>query len=70
MKIKFTKYKRRPDDKDYVTGPDGEPLYRLAIDGKQVGDGLTIDKVVEIINSRDELSLGDEHVKGGAACAT
>jgi len=61
LNVSFTKYAELPD---------GEPLYRLTIDGKAAGDGLTIDKVVEIINSRDELSLGDEHVKGGAACAT
>lgn len=61
MKIKFTKYKRRPDDKDYVTGPDGQPLYRLYIDDELIQDGLTLDKVVEAINRMDEKSLGDRH---------
>ena len=57
MKIKFTKYKRRPDDKDYVTGPDGQPLYRLHIDGEPIREGLTIDQVVEAINRRDEETM-------------
>ena len=61
MNVSFTKYAELPD---------GEPLYRLAIDGVPAGDGLTIDQVVELINRRDELILGDDHVKGGAACAT
>lgn len=56
MNVKFTKYAVRPD---------GEPLYRLTIDGVAAGEGLTIDQVVETINRRDKLSLGDEHVKGG-----
>lgn len=61
MKIKFTKYKRRPDDKLYVTGPDGQLLYRLYIDDELIQDGLTLDKVVEAINRMDEESLGDRH---------
>lgn len=56
MNVKFTKYAVRAD---------GEPLYRLTIDGVPAGDGLTIDQVVETINRRDELTLGDDHVKGG-----
>lgn len=57
MKIKFTKYKRRPDDKDYVTGPDGQPLYRLYIDDEPIREGLTLDQVVEAINRRDEETM-------------
>lgn len=52
MKVKFTKYK---------CGPDGQPLYRLHIDGEPVQEGLTIDQVVEAINRRDEEELGCLH---------
>ena len=65
MKIKFTKYKRRPDDKLYVTGPDGQLLYRLYIDDELIREGLTLEEVVEAINRRDEESLGERHVPGG-----
>lgn len=65
MRIKFTKYKRRPDEKDYVTGPDGQPLYRMYIDDEPIREGLTLDEVVEAINCRDEESLGERHTPGG-----
>ena len=65
MKIKFTKYKHRPDDKEYVTGPDGQLLYRLYIDGEPIQEGLTLDQVVEAINRRDEEELGERHTPGG-----
>lgn len=65
MKIKFTKYKRSPDDKEYATTPDGQLLYKLYIDGKPIREGLTLDEVVEAINRRDEECLGDRHVPGG-----
>ena len=58
MKIKFAKFKRRPDDKLYVTGPDGQLLYRLYIDDELIREGLTLEEVVEAINRRDEESLG------------
>lgn len=57
MKIKFTKYKRRPDDKLYVTGPDGQLLYRLYIDDELIREGLTLEEVVEAINRRDEETM-------------
>lgn len=43
------------------TRADGCKLYRLSIDGVPVRDGLTIDEVIELINRRDEESLGDRH---------
>ena len=48
-----------------VTGtrPDGEKLYRLSIHGKPIKDGLTIDEVIREINRRDELRLGEDHVR-------
>lgn len=60
MRIKFTKYKARPEAKEYVTGPDGEPLYRLYIDGYPVREGLTLDDVIRAINRRDEKKLQEE----------
>lgn len=43
---------------------DGEILYRLVIGGRTVREDLTIDQVVEVINRRDEESLGAEHGVG------
>ena len=43
------------------TRPDGCRLYRLQLDGLTVREGLTIDEVIELINRRDEESLGDRH---------
>ena len=65
MKIEFTRYKARPEDKENATNAAGDPLYRLHIDGEPVREGLTIDQVVEAINCRDEESLGERHVPGG-----
>ncbi len=56
MKVKFVKYAARPD---------GEPLYRLYLDGDPVREGLTLDEVIRAINCRDEESLGEEHAPGG-----
>ena len=39
------------------TRPDGCRLYRLQLDGITVREGLTIDEVIAVINSRDEESL-------------
>ena len=39
------------------TRPDGCRLYRLQLDGVTVREGLTIDEVIAVINSRDEESL-------------
>lgn len=39
------------------TRADGTRLYRLQIDGVTVREDLTIDEVIEAINSRDEESL-------------
>ena len=48
MSIKFVKSGTRTD---------GEPLYRLIIDGTAVRDGLTLDEVIEAINRRDKEKL-------------
>ena len=45
----------------HATRADGEPLYRLLLDGRAVREGMTIDQVVESINRRDEEKLGDDH---------
>lgn len=52
MRPRFEKYARRAD---------GEPLFRLLLDGKVVREGMTIDQVVAAINRRDEEKLGDDH---------
>lgn len=53
MKVKFEKYAARPD---------GEPLYRLYLDGDPVREGLTLDEVIRAINRRDEEKLKSGHV--------
>lgn len=52
MRLIFEKYDCRAD---------GEPLYRLLLDGRAVREGMTLDQVVESINRRDEEKLGDDH---------
>lgn len=52
MRLKFEKH---------ATRADGEPLYRLLLDGRAVREGMTLDQVVESINRRDEEKLGDDH---------
>lgn len=52
MRLRFEKHGRRAD---------GEPLWRLLLDGKVVREGMTLDQVVESINRRDEEKLGDDH---------
>lgn len=51
----------RPRFEKYAARADGEPLYRLLLDGKVVREGMTIDQVVAAINRRDEEQLGDDH---------
>ena len=68
MKVKFTKYKRRPNDKDFATDAAGDPLYRLSIDGEPVRDGLTLDEVVEAINRRDEETMRPLQAAEGGGC--
>lgn len=65
MKIKFTKYKRRPDDKLYVTGPDGQLLYRLYIDDELIPGRAHPGRGGRGDNRRDEEGLGERHVPGG-----
>lgn len=52
VRLKFEKH---------ATRADGEPLYRLLLDGKVVHEDMTLDQVVESINRRDEEKLGDDH---------
>jgi hypothetical protein len=51
----------RPRFEKYALRADGEPLFRLLLDGKVVREGMTIDQVVAAINRRDEERLGDDH---------
>ena len=55
MSIKFVKSGTRTD---------GEPLYRLILDGSAVRDGLTLDEVIVAINRRDEERLGEDRAPG------
>lgn len=41
----------------YMIRPDGEPLYRMILDGAVVRDELTLEDVIVAINRRDELQL-------------
>lgn len=45
----------------YGINKQGDAIYRLVINGRTVRDELTIDQVIETINSQDEERLGWEH---------
>lgn len=56
MEIRFEKNRCRPED--------GEPRYRMLVDGEEVRSGLSLDQVIAEINRRDELDLGIRHTGG------